>query len=114
MEPKELFRLKKPCANCPFRNDGNAINLSDARFKEIVESITQDDSITFPCHKTVYDSDGRETKNQSAYCVGAMAYLYKTGQPNVAMRLGFATGLITESELEELRALTKNPIRDES
>lgn len=102
MEPKELFRIKKPCSNCPFRNDGKAINLSDARFEEIVASITQDDSTTFPCHKTVYDENGNTLKGKSSYCVGAMAYLYKAKQPNIAMRLGIAMGLTTEPELEEL------------
>ena len=47
---KQHFRLKKPCANCPFLKEG-AIPLSRGRLEGIISTLIEDDQSTFQCHK---------------------------------------------------------------
>ncbi|HGW3237511.1 TPA: hypothetical protein ACNKCC_005820, partial [Klebsiella pneumoniae] len=53
--PKQAnhLRLKKPCANCPFRKEG-AIELAPGRLEGIINDIVENDMTTFHCHKTVH------------------------------------------------------------
>lgn len=83
------YDLKKPCENCPFRNDRPGF-LNKARAREIVESITDQDG-TFSCHKhnKFADDDSEdaiETKD-SQHCAGALIFLEKLGRPNQMMRI---------------------------
>lgn len=78
----ELFSLKRPCKDCPFRK-GEKMNesLGKERMEEIVNSLHEDK--IFSCHKTIdyskYDDDQKEYKLQSEnkFCAGAMLYLLK-------------------------------------
>lgn len=88
-----LFKLRAPCANCPFRKVG-AIPLRAGRVEGIIEQLTTDDQSTFPCHKTT----GTRGRTPS-YCAGALIYLHKAGQPNVAMRLGHILGMFDPAKL---------------
>ena len=54
---KQHFRLKKPCANCPFLKEG-AIPLSRGRLEGIISTLIEDDHSTFQCHKTVHSKRG--------------------------------------------------------
>lgn len=100
---KHPLNLKSPCANCPFLKKG-AIELRPGRIEEIMERI-EDDTIIFPCHKTVrYDKANDDEESvvpfmDSSACAGAMIYLAKIGRPNIAMRLGARMGLISEADL---------------
>lgn len=104
------FRLRKMCANCPFRRDGHAIPLNPGRLEGIVDDLLQDDMSTFQCHKTVHCDKGGEwdedykylPSGHEAMCAGAMGYLYKAGRPTVAMRMALALGLLTEAELSHM------------
>lgn len=87
MNLEALFKLRAPCANCPFRKVG-AIELRPGRVEGIVKQLTTDDESTFPCHKTTHDA-----QRTPSYCAGALIYLHKAGSPNVAMRLGQALGM---------------------
>lgn len=92
------LRLKKPCANCPFRLKG-AIDLEPGRLDGIVDSLLKDDMSTFQCHKTTHskkggewDDDGNYTPSgEEAMCAGAAALLMKRGRPTVGMRIAFVT-----------------------
>lgn len=111
------FRVKKPCANCPFRDDGNAIALSEGRLQGIVDDLLADDWATFQCHKTVhtakggsFDDDGNyHPSGSEAMCAGAMAYLHKVGRYSVQMRLALVTGDLKMSELDEAAAMIIEP-----
>lgn len=103
---QSMFRLKKPCPNCPFRKDG-AISLEPGRLDGIIENLLSDDWSNFQCHKTVHhsktgghwDDDGHYTPSgKEAMCAGAAIYLEKTGRPTVAMRLGMLTGTYSRDE----------------
>lgn len=93
------YRLKKPCANCPFRKEG-AIDLEPGRLEQIVDTLVRDDYSTFQCHKIVHSELGGEWDDEGNYkpsgkepmCAGACAYLMKAGRPTVGMRLAFVTG----------------------
>lgn len=88
--------LTAPCENCPFRNDGHAIELRPGRVQGIVSNLLRDDRAWFPCHKTTHTIAGKKSWKG---CRGAVVYLWKIGQPNVATRMGLAFGLITVDEL---------------
>lgn len=91
---KRLFRLRKPCSNCPFLKDG-AIPLNPGRLEGIIDELLADDTSTFQCHKTVYSRSGGDWDDDGGYrpsgaeamCAGAAAYLLKVGRPSVSMRL---------------------------
>lgn len=79
------FKLKKPCANCPFLEDP-PFYLRPGRRDEIADSLERDGHFT--CHKTVnYDSwgDDIEEDEDAAYvhtggeqfCAGALITMIK-------------------------------------
>ncbi|WP_244137517.1 hypothetical protein [Burkholderia pyrrocinia] len=55
MSSKTIFKLRRPCENCPFRKEG-AIKLARGRLDGIVEHLIRDDHSTFQCHKTVHNT----------------------------------------------------------
>lgn len=93
------YQLKRPCSNCPFRKKG-AIYLVPGRLEGIIKDITDDDTKTFYCHKTVHHNNGGEWDDDNNYnpsgnemmCAGAAAYLMKIKQPTVGMRIAFVVG----------------------
>ncbi|MDT4882850.1 hypothetical protein FQZ97_1188390 [compost metagenome] len=107
-----LLRLKKPCANCPFRKEG-AIELRPGRLEGIIQGLVENDHSTFHCHKTVYskhggtrDEEGSNTPSaHEAMCAGAAAYLLKKRRPSVVMRVAFAYGLAQPADWDEAKEL---------
>lgn len=96
-----LFKLKKPCENCPFRKVG-AIQLRPGRVEAIVDGLIRNDQSTFHCHKTVHGPKGGgdgELTGEESYCTGSMIYLQKIGQPNVAMRMGAGLKMFKPDDL---------------
>ncbi|WP_020397108.1 DUF6283 family protein [Thiolinea disciformis] len=83
------FNLKRPCANCPFRNDKPDQQgwLGALRAADIIVAITAQQG-TFSCHKTTDIGDEGEvieTKN-TQHCAGALILLEKIERPNQMMR----------------------------
>lgn len=104
---QHIFKLAKPCANCPFLKCG-AIELQPGRLNGIIQALLDDDYSTFQCHKTVHnvktggewDDDGTyHSTGQESMCAGAMIYLEKLGRPTVGMRLGRIYGLYDPNRL---------------
>lgn len=99
-----FFRLKKPCANCPFRREG-AIELRDGRLEQIQADLLESDMAPFSCHKRLggeVGDDGRYMPStQDAMCAGAAAWLMKRGRPTVGMRYAFATGAAHPKDWEQ-------------
>ena len=69
------FRLKRPCAHCPFRTDGTAIRF--AARERAVEIEEQAYRQGFPCHETadceedpVTGDDGFVFGEDTSYCIG--------------------------------------------
>lgn len=92
---------KRPCANCPFRNDGAGIELRPGRLGAIVADLEADDQQTFVCHKTL--ESGRMT------CAGAVGVMAKIGRMPVIARLGIALGVITSADIEASAAMVVDP-----
>ncbi|MGF9891497.1 hypothetical protein ABEX78_22840 [Priestia megaterium] len=93
-----MFKLKKPCNNCPFLKN-SPMKLEESRLPEIVEHL--DDNGFFPCHKTIdYEKQQNEEtgeftndykKNQ--FCAGAITYLEKHNRPNGPLQVYQRIGL---------------------
>lgn len=73
------FDLRRPCGQCPFRNDIEPF-IRPARAREILHCLTAQQG-TFACHKT---TQGGTTEQ---HCAGAMILLEKMGRPNQMMRI---------------------------
>ena len=94
---------KRPCANCPFRNDGAAIELQPGRLNDIVGNLQADDHATFVCHKTT------EAKMKRMTCAGAVAFMSKLGRMPVIARLGLVAGVISAEDVAASAALVIEP-----
>ena len=84
----EIYRVTKPCNNCPFLDNGKAIKLTDGRLDEIKKDLLKGGS--FNCHKTVYnlDEDMNETEEQPLkMCAGAYRFLKEKDKPNQQMQI---------------------------
>lgn len=107
-----LFKLKKPCRDCPFLKEG-AIHLSPGRLEGIIQGLLDNDHQVFFCHATAYGDwtgeDGYLHTGEEAYCLGSMVYLDKCGRPHVPMRLGLSFGLLEIATLERNGARIIDP-----
>lgn len=98
--------LRRPCSNCPFLDSDKSIShtLNEGRLDGIKEHLIGNDMNTFHCHKTLsgewsYEGD-YEHNGKESFCMGAMAWLYKQGRFNIAMRLA----AMDKKWLEDLKA----------
>lgn len=78
-----MFKLKTPCANCPFRKgQGEGFQLGTERVMEIFNGSA------FQCHKTVdYSEDVPRPGKNPQQCVGVMSLLHRAGLPNQIMQV---------------------------
>lgn len=113
---EKQFQLKKPCANCPFRNDEQAIDLMPGRKEEIIEKLLSGEDTTFHCHKTVYREDGRNFDDVGEYqpkdvchCPGAMAVARKYGRDPVMVQVANRLGVISDDHYDQAKNLTIEP-----
>lgn len=101
----EVFRLKKVCANCPFRKDIPFDGLSEDRVNDLRRRLNNGEP--FHCHKTLDYSklddevnDGVEEPTavvpQTQFCAGARATMELGGSPNVLLELGRLLGIKTD------------------
>jgi hypothetical protein len=86
-----MFKLTRPCVNCPFRKGvGETFAMRRERLAEIRKAVA------FQCHKTVdyahFHDPEKRSGDHPQQCAGLMAVLHREGEPNqimqVAMRLG--------------------------
>ena len=92
---------KRPCLNCPFRNDGAGIDLRPGRIEGIVSDLLANDHTTFVCHKTLDKT--RKT------CAGAVAVMSKLGRLPIIARLALVTGDIKREDIAASEALVIDP-----
>lgn len=107
MDVRHFFKMKRPCANCPFLKKGG-ISLETGRVEQIKSDLLEHDERPFQCHKTTfstggsYDETGEKylASGKEAYCAGAMAFLYANQRMNIPMRLGLIYGALDIADLE--------------
>lgn len=97
------FELRRPCADCPFRNDGQGIALSIPRARQIADALTKDGR-TFSCHKTVKRDDEGEriAHDKEQHCAGALIMLEREGVAihNQAVRLAERLRIYDHTKLD--------------
>jgi hypothetical protein len=94
------FALKRPCSNCPFRNDRPGF-LDRDRAQEIADSLEA--GASFHCHKTLEYSNDDGTATVSEYskqCAGALILMEREDKPNQMMRIGERLGLYDRDQLD--------------
>ena len=103
LQIKKQYSCKKPCANCPFRNDENAFQgLAAGRTKEIIDGLASGEAGTFHCHKTTHAKSRMDRK----HCAGAMVVTLKNGYMPEIMVAGIAFGYIEPDHYDEAKPLT--------
>ena len=91
---------KRPCSNCPFRSDGQGIELQPGRLDEIIQGMLSDDQRTFVCHKL-----DKERKT----CAGFVGVMSKLKHLPVIARLGLAYGVITMVDVRACENMVIEP-----
>lgn len=104
---EKQFSLQRPCSQCPFRIDGDAVNLSPGRKEQIIEKLLSGEHATFHCHKTVYRSDGRNHDEDGnfipvdvAHCPGAAAICRKFGRDTTVVQIASRWGYISNEHYD--------------
>ena len=110
------FNLKKPCSNCPFRGDEQAIKLMPGRREGIISQLLTGQIPSFPCHKTVYrkgrenfDDEDQYQPTDICHCPGAIAVCQKFGRDPVVVQIGVRLGVIAENHYAEALELSMEP-----
>lgn len=102
------YRLKKPCANCPFLKDAaKAIRLHPDRVPSIIEDLLSGKTTGFSCHKTlageyIEDDEGDEryvAGDGELQCAGALAVLEKLGRQTQLMQIMQRMGAYNPDDL---------------
>lgn len=92
---------KRPCANCPFRSDGEGIQLNPGRLEGIVSDLLGDDHASFVCHKTL--------DKERMTCAGAVAVMSRLGRLPLIARLGLVYGVITTADIAASAEMVIDP-----
>lgn len=111
------FKLKKPCKNCPFRNDKPNLKgwLGKERAEEIYENLINGG--LFPCHKTHdYSQDDEENngefkhQNSHQFCAGALIMMENENSTyqSQALRMAIRFGLYDRDKLDKDSPVFKN------
>lgn len=91
-----VYRCIEYCADCPFKDDGEAIHLNPGRVDQIKHTLLNEHDSSFNCHKTVYnlDNQGNNTREQKKkMCYGAYKFLKENGVDNAQMRLALSLSI---------------------
>lgn len=108
MPARDPFRLKKVCADCPFRADKDFHGLRAERVADIADSLR--DGGTFHCHSTLDYSRSDETEvdgeppspivAKSQFCAGALATMERGGEVNQIVRIAERLGIYDQAEFD--------------
>lgn len=112
MDPRikpEIFKQRVPCSTCPFKKDGGVRHTPEMMASYIAHHTTYPGA-TFPCHKSVPESDDRTGwsawQDGQVLCAGGLLFAAKVGAENGIMAFGRAVGWYDpEAQTPEERAL---------
>lgn len=100
------FKLRKPCANCPFRTD-RPFYLHRDRAAEIAQALQG--GSTFTCHKTTIDAPEADWDDaggdridgpNAQMCAGALVVMEREDAPNQMMRIAERLGMYDRRKLD--------------
>lgn len=102
MSDKIRFKLRRPCAECPFKKTtplhrGVALNLDT-----LAESL-RDETFAHSCHRTDSRSDYRQAKRyrgEIQHCAGALIMMEKSGCVSLPMANAMAFGELDVKRLD--------------
>ena len=101
------FDLKRPCDNCPFRNDRHPFGLRADRVREILgggQGRAHWPAVSFTCHKTVAygagDEGGDVIPPTAQQCAGVMIILARENRFNDAMQIAHRLGMFDPDQLD--------------
>ena len=91
-----MFKLYRPCVNCPFRKgQGELFGISRDRLEEIRRAPA------FQCHKTVdYSDDEPAPGERPQQCAGLMAVLSRESDSNQIMQVAERLGHLDLTSLD--------------
>ena len=104
-----MFKLKKPCKNCPFRNDLGReyrgwLNRSCEGIKDSLIY-----GKTFTCHKTTSSNDeeeedykNRKIQKGEQFCAGALILMHKSGDAKRSRSIMQATHIFRLLDSKQL------------
>jgi hypothetical protein len=98
------FRLRRPCAHCPWRSDREPFFGRDARgyarARELEESLQE--SHVFPCHKTAtWDDDGEQQETATTQaCAGALITMERGEGMGNLLRMAARLGIYDPAVLD--------------
>lgn len=100
-----LLQLKRPCSECPFKNDIAHQRgwLGKRRAETLIKDLYERDR-SFVCHKTI----GLDYAKQQ-HCAGAMILLEREERANQIMRIGERTGFYDRNKLVMNGPVFDNP-----
>lgn len=110
-----VFNLKRPCRDCPFRQD-RYFHLNKNRKKEIAEDLLEKDK-TFACHNTTngeYDEELEyEWTGEESHCAGALIVMQKERSlfNNFMLRLATRAKIFDPAQLD-LGSSTYNSMQE--
>ena len=85
-----IYRMTKPCDDCPFV-DRTKLHISEDRVNQIKEELDKGES--FNCHKTAYPDEFGVEPIGLKMCYGAWKYLKDTNNPNAVMKFAEHVGV---------------------
>jgi len=93
------FKLKRPCAHCPFRTDVPGYL---RRAEQIAHDLAE--GAPFICHETTVPDPDDESENtvgeRSQFCAGALIAMEKSGHANQTMRIDERVGAYDPTALD--------------
>jgi hypothetical protein len=91
----EIFKQRVPCDDCPFRK-GGGVRHTPTMMASYIAHHTTYPGASFPCHKSVPESDDRSQwsawQDGQVLCAGGLLFAAKVGAENGIMRVGRAMG----------------------
>ena len=99
---EKQFSLTRPCADCPFRADDQAIPLQPGRKDQIIGDLISQRVSTFHCHKSVYRKSGEgEDPNSRHHCPGAIAVVRLMGADTQAAKIATRLQIIQPDRYDQ-------------
>jgi hypothetical protein len=87
---QDIFKLKSPCVDCPFRKDSNGVRHGRLRALEYALYFIGLMGHVFPCHRSVPEhldrSGWTQWQDGQQMCAGGLAFAENVGQHSLTLQ----------------------------